>query len=542
MDAALRRMRRLAGALPLTILWAVPLFLSLAAALWNGLDADALQALFAHPQLWSGLGLSLFTASAATLLALAASLMVLASFHETRLWNRLNAASAIGLALPHLAFAIGFAFLIMPSGLLARLVVGGARPPLWTSVQDPWGLSLIAALALKEIPFLLLLGWSALSRGDAARALQGQIRAARSLGHGEGSIWLRIVGPQLFVALRWPLVIVFVYGASVVDMALVIGPTQPPPLALTIWRDLNDAETAMNQRGLTGAVFLSAAIAVALAFALASIRAGSGLLRSFISAGPSALSRPRLPGFALLALVATVHAASITLLIMLSFAERWPYPAVLPSTTGLHAWSTLGSSAGPIWLSLGLATATAITAVSLAVAWFETQPQSRDRWLLAAAILALALPPILLAAGLYRVLLDLSWEGSLAALFIAQLGPVAAYVVIVLAGPYRGFDQRFIMTAHGLSVPPWRSFVKVKLPLLRAPLLAALAVGFAVSIVQFVPAQLVAAGRLTTLPMDAVTLTTGGDRALTSAYALALALPPLLVFTLTGLFGRPRWR
>ena len=34
----------------------------------------------------------------------------------------------------------------------------------------------------------------------------------------------------------------------------------------------------------------------------------------------------------------------------------------------------------------------------------------------------------------------------------------------------------------------------------------------------------------------------GGNRALTAAFALALAVPPLLAFLLAAMLGRPRWR
>ncbi|MFM8748353.1 MAG: hypothetical protein ACKOED_17070 [Aestuariivirga sp.] len=203
--------------------------------------------LFSHPQLWPGLLLSVLTGGIATLLALAMAVVVLAGLPAQRMVRGLAAA---GLALPHLAFAIGFGFLIMPSGLIARLVAGGDAPPGWITVQDPWGVSLTAALALKELPFLLTAAVAALARGDAAGRLAQECRAAASLGHGAGSAWLRIVLPQLLHDLRWPLVIVFVYGATVVDMALVLGPTQPPTLAVTIWHALNDADAATNRMGL----------------------------------------------------------------------------------------------------------------------------------------------------------------------------------------------------------------------------------------------------------------------------------------------------
>jgi ABC-type uncharacterized transport system YnjBCD permease subunit len=42
--------------------------------------------------------------------------------------------------------------------------------------------------------------------------------------------------------------------------------------------------------------------------------------------------------------------------------------------------------------------------------------------------------------------------------------------------------------------------------------------------------------------MEAVTLASGGNRQLTAAFALALAVPPLLAFLGAALLGRPRWR
>jgi ABC-type uncharacterized transport system YnjBCD permease subunit len=41
--------------------------------------------------------------------------------------------------------------------------------------------------------------------------------------------------------------------------------------------------------------------------------------------------------------------------------------------------------------------------------------------------------------------------------------------------------------------------------------------------------------------MEAVTLASGGNRALTAVFALALALPPALAFLAAAWFGRPRW-
>ena len=326
------------GAAPLALLWALPLLASLAMQVPAAFDDAAWRLALSHPQLWPALELSLATGALSTLLALALSLLLIGGLLRSPVWTKLQGLAAVSLALPHLAFAIGFAFLIMPSGLVARLFVGGDVPPQWVSVQDPWGVALTLALALKEVPFLLTAGFAVLSRGDAALRIRNETRAAASLGHAPGSAFLRVALPPLLRELRWPLVIVFVYGATVVDMALVLGPTQPPTLAVVIWHALNNADPAMNGMGLAMTLLLTAALALVLTAMALLLRLARPAIHRLLTAGPSTLQTPHT--LAKLAGLVTVAILAFTLLIlvMLSLAPRWPYPAVLPPAVTLSAW------------------------------------------------------------------------------------------------------------------------------------------------------------------------------------------------------------
>jgi putative thiamine transport system permease protein len=528
------------GAVPLLALWALPLLAALAMLLPVAADVAAWRLALAHPQLWPALALALSSGAAATVLALLATSVLLAGVCRSPLWHRLQALAAAGLAVPHLAFAIGFGFLIMPSGLAARLLVGGDAPPHWVSVQDPWGVALTLALALKEVPFLLTAGFAMLSRGDMAGRLRAGTRAAASLGHAPGSAFLRVVLPQLLADLRWPLVIVFVYGATVVDMALVLGPTQPPTLAVVIWHALNHADPAMNAMGLAMTLLLTAALALVIAAAALLLRLTRPALCRLLAAGPSALQAPRTTAVVLGAAMLAMLLLALLILALLSIAPRWPYPAVLPPAAGLAAWMSVNPA--PLWLSLLLALGVSLTAVVLAVLWFETTGRTGDRMVIGLAVAALTLPQLASAGGQYRLFLPLDLTATLPGLFLAHLTPVTAYVLIVLAGPWRAFDTRYVQAARALSASKLRALLSIRLPLLKAPVATAGAIGFAVSISQFVPAQLIAAGRYSTLPMEAVALASGGNRALTAAFALTLAVPPLVAFLAAARLGRPRWR
>lgn len=523
---------------PVAVLWALPLAASLVAALSG---PAAWPALWQHPQLWPGLVLSLWTGTAGLILSLAAALLIVATIHGTALWQRLASLSGTFLALPHLAFAIGFGFLIMPAGLLARVISSGSEPPQWIAAQDPYGLALIACLTLKETPFLIWMMWALMARGDVAAALAGQWRSARSLGHGSFSVWLRVLIPQILPRLVWPLTIVWVYGASVVDMALVIGPTQPATLAVIVFADLNHADQANNGRGAAGALFLTLVLAAIVCLTLLVLRMLRPLLRAFLARGPSQAALSRTPGMTLLAIFALIYAAVVLVLAIMSVAGHWPFPQLLPEHFRADAWRQLIAAPAPALASVMLAIATSASALGLAILWFEAASESFDRFVTFAAIAALGLPALLIAGGQYRLFLALGLTGTATGLFLAHLAFVFAYVFIVLKGPYRAFDPRYRAVSLGLNTTRLHFWLRIKAPLLKPALLAAGAVGFAVSMAQFVPAQLVAAGRYSTLPMEAVTLASGGNRGLTTVFALALALPPALAFLAAAWFGRPRW-
>lgn len=527
--------------LAIILVWAAPFDLGLAAALAGAADPAGWAALFAHPQFKAGLALSLTSGTASALLALGAALTIAAACHRTGWWHRLGAASAFGLAIPHLAFAIGLGFLIMPSGLVARLLVGGASPPTWNTVQDPFAVTLTLALAIKEVPFLLATIWSVLSRGDAAAALSGQCRAAASLGHGRGSVWLRVVMPQLLPQLRWPVAAVFAYAATVVDMALVLGPAQPPPLAPVLWHDLNDAEPLIQARGLAGALFLSAAVAVVLAVAEMAARVVTRWLRPVLSAGPSPLQAPRRTALVISTSLGIAGVAAVATIALLSVTPRWPYPDLWPETISSAGWAAAVSGSPAFLTSLALALACGLAAPLLCIAWYETQDAAADRWVLGLAALVLIVPQLVSAAGQYRLFLTLRLTGTGAGLFLAHLTPALAYAFIVTRGPYRSFDGRYAVAARALRAGPLKLLTRIKLPMLKAPIFWAAAVSFAVSLAQYVPAQLMAGGRFSTLPMEAVTLSSGGNRTLLAAFALALSLPPLIAFLTAIAVGRPRW-
>jgi putative thiamine transport system permease protein len=147
---------------------------------------------------------------------------------------------------------------------------------------------------------------------------------------------------------------------------------------------------------------------------------------------------------------------------------------------------------------------------------------------------------LLWAIGLHRLALSTGLDASATGVWLAHTLACLPYVLLSAAGAYSGFDARYAQLAATLGQKRLPFLLRVKWPLLRGPLAAAFAVGFAVSVAQFLPTLYVGAGRFATVTTEAVTLAAGGQRNLMAAFAWLQWLLPVLVFAAAAWLGRGR--
>jgi putative thiamine transport system permease protein len=98
------------------------------------------------------------------------------------------------------------------------------------------------------------------------------------------------------------------------------------------------------------------------------------------------------------------------------------------------------------------------------------------------------------------------------------------YVLLALADPWARLDPRYERSALCLGAGPWRTLMRVRLPLLLPALAFAAALGAAVSLSLYLPTILAGGGRIATLATEAIALASGGDRRIIGAYGTAQAL------------------
>ncbi len=186
-------------------------------------------------------------------------------------------------------------------------------------------------------------------------------------------------------------------------------------------------------------------------------------------------------------------------------------------------------------MTVTVALAAALVAVVLVLGCLENEqrhgvtPTGRALWLLYAPLL---MPQIGFLFGAQVLMLTLGIDGTWTGLVWIHLLFVLPYVFLALSAPWRRLDERYARSARALGASPNRVFWRIKLPMLLRPVLFAAAVGFAVSVGEYLPTVFAGGGRYATLTTEAVALASGGDRRVIGVYALLQAALPWAGFTL----------
>lgn len=505
---------------------------------FTGPTLDPWRELWAMPGLGRSLWLSFSTGLVATAAALIAAMAAVATA-----WGRLASGAAARLlapvlAAPHAAMALGLAFLLAPSGWLARLIspwaTGWTRPPDLASVNDPLGLALGFGLFVKELPFLALVLLAALGPLPVARMLA----EGRAMGYPPAAIWARAILPLAYARIRLPIFVTLAFAVSVVDMAILLGPATPPPLSVAVLRWMTAPDPARMLPAAAGAVaMLALSGAAVLTWIGGEKLAGAAFRRAAMAGRRGGAAGPALRGAGVLAALGLVAGlAALALLAIWSLAGRWRFPDALPADWTLAAWAAPGAGWGAAAATtLGLGLGVTAAALALALLWLEAQDRGalpRARWLTAAAVLPLLLPQVGFLYGVTAASLAAGLPGGTLAVGWAQVLFAFPYVLVALAGPWRAMDAGMLASAAALGAGPGRRFLAVKLPVLAGPILTAAAIGFAVSVAQYLPTLLLGGGRVATLTTEAVALASGVDRRLPAVMAAAQAALPLVAFAL----------
>lgn len=499
------------------------------------------------PGLTRSVVISLISGVLTPLIALTLVFLYLASATGSRLDQWIRRLVSPLLSFPHAAAAFGLAFLIAPSGLLSRILspalTGWERPPDLLIVNDTWGLSLLFGLIIKEVPFLLLMSLAALPQLHPRQ----RVEVARTLGYRPTIAWLKVIAPSLYPLVRLPVIAVIVFASATVDVALILGPTLPPTLSVRVLSWFNDPDLNLRFLAAAGALLQLGTSMLAIAIWLALEKLCSALWRFWLGTGNRergerlafAIGRSAMP------IVLMVVGGSLLALLTNAFAGPWRFPSALPSAWTMQHWfNSIQDLSTPLFNTLVISVLATLFALVLVIAALESERQSGNQkstamWLL---YLPLLVPQLVFLFGILVITEFAGWQANLSLVIFGHLLFVLPYVFLSFSEAYRQLDPRWSQVASTLGASQLKTFWRIRIPLLLAPCLTAVAIGMAISISLFLPTQLLGAGRITTITSEAIALTSGASRNLISVWAIVQLSLPILGFMAALFIPKFVWR
>jgi len=460
------------------------------------------QALLSDPQLPQAFIATLVSTFIATAGSLLIALCVVAALWPGDRWRRLHTRLPWLLAVPHVAFA---------TSVLLIFAEGGAFYQ-WCSACSPlidrYGMGLGLTLAVKESAFVLWAMYAVLPE----KTLAQQMVVLRTLGYSriQGLFWLAL--PAVAPALGAVMLAVVAWSLSVVDVAIILGPGNPPTLAVLAWQWLSQGDAQQQTKGTLLCLVLLLLLALFAAI-------GFIIWRRWHRPVPDTSGVRQYVG-------APVIGTTLGGLLPLS--------GILCAAALILLAGEDGFDFAPFRASFSLALFSGLIALAVILLWLEWGSSGKALWMW----LPLALPALPLVAGQYRIALFTNIDGSYFAVLWGHLLWVLPWMLLVLQPAWHRLDPRLVLIARTLGMRRSKIFWRIKCPLLIRPILFAFATGFSVSMAQYLPTLWLGAGRYATLTTEAVALSSGGSTAILAGRALWLLALTAAAFGIAAGFSR----
>lgn len=220
-------------------------------------DLSAYTAILTSPGFLKSLALSLWIASASTLiaatLAVAAALLLRQTFPGRALISFLV---QLNLTVPHIVGAIGILYLVSQSGSFARLayaaglITGPQDFPALT--HDPFGIGIILLYVWKELPFITLILLANLQTlGEDHEA------TARTLGATRWQAFRFVLLPMLMPGLAAASALVFAFAFGAYEVPLILGAHAPKALPVLAWQAWTGTDLTTRPEAMAMAVLIA---------------------------------------------------------------------------------------------------------------------------------------------------------------------------------------------------------------------------------------------------------------------------------------------
>ncbi len=434
------------------------------------------------------------------------------------------------LSIPHVSLATGFAFLIMPSGIIFRILAffkGESTVGSITTVYDSYGISMSIVVIIKLITFLLFILVAVLQEYN----LQHHVLQSKLLRHNKLRTWMFVIIPQILPKLFVPTLISVSYALAPVDISMILGPKNPSSYGVIIQELLSQYSQKKYITANILCVGLCFVSFISLVIWYALFKVFHFMLhKNYVNASKVAVHDTVANYLSVSAFIvfSCVIVFSTALLFLWCWIIRWDFPLIIPNVFGIdRQFSFFFRFFNSVVSTVCLAFYSTVLSTIFAVILLELLNYLRWRFqfpILTLIMFPLLMPTIVYITGMHIFFLYININGSYFVLLWGHTLRIVPYIVFLLYGTFKTYNNYYMIQARVLGKKYWLAFFRVKLPMIITPISHAMLIGMLVSIAEYVTTQFIGEGRWETITQLVVALYSGANRQVISILGILLMI------------------
>jgi putative spermidine/putrescine transport system permease protein len=191
-------------------------------------------------------------------------------------------------------------------------------------------------------------------------------------------------------------------------------------------------------------------------------------------------------------------------------------------------------------LIIGIIAVAVSTAIGIFAGWaFGRRHLPGKEVLMAIVLLPRMIPPITYALGVAKIFYTLELVDTYLGVALAHVSVCAPYAILVLAATFEGLDERVLEAAGVCGANTIKRFFYVVLPLIMPGILASMIFSFTHSYNEFTLTLLTYGPHTVTLPVRTYLAVGDGYWEITSAMAMIMVVPSLVILALIQRRAKP---
>lgn len=437
------------------------------------------------------------------------------------------------ISFPHISFSIGVLFFFSSSGILQRVlnIFNDNEIPINNYLTNlEYSVLYIFSLTIRELPFIILLGITALNKIKFQKILIN----SKNLKINNLITYNLIVFPIWIKKMYLPIIIIISFTYSNLEYSFILG-TQFPELLNQLLIETWYKDYYFNNSEIyrvTYNIIIAFILTIFCIYLL--LKTKEYLIWKFKNSIPNFNST--LIGKILYRTIILIFIINFSILFIFSISNNWYFPSLIPDNFTFQNYiEVFKMSFGKLLFSICLSLTLSLIVIFFSLYYFLNIKSYHDKilgkTLIILIIILLIIPQNIFLISFNSVINFFDIKNIFIPYSISLYLFIMPYVFYILKGSFETklFDN-LITAQKNLKISYFKFFLRVIYPAFKKVIWFSFFIGFTVCYYQFIQSIIIGNGRYSLFNNEVLVLFSGGSMNIASAGAIINLIPCLVLF------------